>query len=170
MVSVAEGMGLGFLSLSVVVGLVTLVCSWRNDHRMIIALAVLGATSIPAAIVPQLVTNGQERNNMENYVSVFFLLVYPATITVEIVVQWYVTTRKVESLKMVPWIMMGGMILRLVFYTAWLGQYAGYGHHEIPLGILTAVFVVIFIASVVVVSHRVYTGISGNAPQGYTRW
>ncbi len=170
MVTVAEGVGLGFMAVSATIATVTLACSWKNDYRMIIALAALGSTSIPAAIVPQLVTNSYERDNMNNYVSVFFLLVYPATITIEIVIQWYVTTRRIDELKVVPWIMMGGMILRLVFYTAWLGQYAGYGHHEIPLGVLTAVFVIIFIVSVAVVGHRVYTGISGRAPRGYTQY
>jgi uncharacterized protein with PQ loop repeat len=163
-VSVAELTGLVFLGVAGFLSVVSLGLCWKNEHRMAIFMAVLQATSIPVALIPQLIINGQEKENMEKTNTPFFLLAYPASILLELVIQW-VVMRDDEFLR-IRQINVVGMFVRLVLYVSWLGQYSHYGHHDVPMGILTGAFSIAIAVGIALFGYRSYVGISVTDPKG----
>lgn len=156
MVSTTEGVGLAFVSASVVASLVTLVCTWKHEDRFVSTMTMLGSTIIPAALVPQLIKNQMAGRGMDRFTSPFFLLAYPVSILGEIVGQWDSIKKATDpSVRRNRWVGLAGMFIRLLLYTAWLGQYASHGHYTIVLGLITAAFsITMVIAGVLVCIHR----------------
>ena len=102
---------------------------------------------------------------MEDVISPIFLLVYPATIVFSlpgVLKSIWDNNGSQDSLKL-DYVSLFGMTFRLLLYTAWLGQYAHYGHFEGLTISFTVVFGIIIAFSIYVLGRVLIKGIDSSS-------
>jgi len=103
---------------------------------------------IPIAVIPQLIKNEKESDEMQDVISPFYLIVYPASICLElpeilnlnIEASWKDKRLNVKTL---------GMLTRLFLYTIWLIQYAKHDHYKSYSTAFAGIFSIIIFAIIV---------------------
>lgn len=152
--------GYVFLALAGIAAILTV--AFAEESRWLLGVTSFGSFLVPVAIIPQLIKNGESPDEMEQYIKAFFLLAYPGSIVCEFFLQVeMIRTAANYTMKCGSWINMAGMAFRLFLYSVWLIQYTHYGHHQVPLGICSGLFLI----SLVIALYAAITIRGGTPPK-----
>ena len=112
------------VSLGICIG--TYICIMLNDgftvKNKLIFISTVQTSIFPVAMIPQIIVNQNNEDVIEKYYSPFFLMAYPASVTLDIFNQ--VTMKKHGKMPPNGIATFFGMMLRLFFYIIWLAQFA----------------------------------------------
>lgn len=136
----SETVGWVLFGIAGLAGIVTLLSV--KEWRWVTASTAVSAFIIPVAIVPQLMVNAENPSEMVNFITPFFLSAYPLSIVFNLAAQ---SSRRIirpdsRTGKCLTGLQMGGDIIRLILYTAWLWQYA-LNDHYLPWAIVLTIVV-----------------------------
>ena len=103
--------------------------------------AIVQLTLFPVAIIPQLIVNADNENNIREDFSPVFLVVYPTSVSLDILTQ--VLIKKYDRDSSVGRTNLFAMNIRLILYIIWLGQYMmrSSNYFSIPLVIFCGVVI-----------------------------
>jgi hypothetical protein len=139
--AIEDVVGVILIAVTIVISILALV--FAKECRWIAATTAFGAFLVPVAIIPQLIKNTKNPQEMEDYIVPWYLIAYPASIVFDMISQLYNIYESHDYVVLCnSWINYGGMVFRLILYTTWLGQYAHHGHYRDALIAITTIFAI----------------------------